>query len=125
MINLYLDNVLVLADANEISATRYIHKTHCYSLSHALEFEGYELREPTPLEAARINAAAKINSKQDALDEAIAMLGAIAGGQSFDNWDYLMMLERMRAFNKPALLVVDGEPAARYPEHSAVSSFKL
>lgn len=53
-------------------------------------------------EATR-TAETKINNKDEALTEAISMLAAIAHGQSFGNWEYLAMLERMRKFAVPAI----------------------
>lgn len=53
------------------------------------------------LAQATQSAEKKINSKDDALAEAIEMLSAVAHGQTFGNWEYLAMLHRMRAFAAP------------------------
>lgn len=53
------------------------------------------------LAQATADAEKKINSKDEALAEAIAMLSAIAHGETFGNWEYLAALHRMRAFAAP------------------------
>lgn len=53
------------------------------------------------LAQATQSAEKKINSKDEALTEAIAMLSAIAHGETFGNWEYLAMIHRMRTFAAP------------------------
>lgn len=53
------------------------------------------------LAQATADAEKKINSKDEALAEAIAMLSAIAHGETFGNWEYLARLHRMRMFSTP------------------------
>ncbi len=50
------------------------------------------------LDEAMAIAERKIQNQQDALNEAIAMLSAIHLGYSYEKWEYLAMVQRMRWF---------------------------
>ena len=48
MFNLLRDGKVVLENCTDLEATAYIHRTHSYSFSHAVQHEGYSLVEREP-----------------------------------------------------------------------------